>query len=255
MDDPKVSSYFSTFGKRITSFLHLRDSRTDNLRNNARIHSRDGQSLIETCLAVGLICLLFMGILQVSQVFAGKEILQHAAACGARTKTVGFNWWMTLKSVRTAAIPNCGNMLEPDIEAGDIALNQMMSEKPGIFWDWALNQTPASEKFALEIARIPNYLNSPDEAQARYVLNYDGWENDSLRISVSGFTADQDQGMLIPDDPDVASTVIDFGVNQTYPLWVPLHETFYGAESIELSGQSSIENHYSHYLENTGSEE
>ena len=77
---------------------------------------RAGQSLVESCLVIGLTCLLFFGLLQISQLFAAREVLYHAAARGARAKTVGFNRWMVTKAVRVGAIPNAGRMLVPEYE-------------------------------------------------------------------------------------------------------------------------------------------
>ena len=66
---------------------------------------RRGQALIESCLAIIVLCLVFAGLFQISQLFAAKEILDYSASRGARAKAVGFNEWMVRKVARVAAIP------------------------------------------------------------------------------------------------------------------------------------------------------
>ena len=70
-----------------------------------------------------MICVIFMGIFQVSQLAVAREVLHHAAARGARARSVGFNAFMVQKSVRVAAIPNaafglpCNLASSPNAEA------------------------------------------------------------------------------------------------------------------------------------------
>ena len=78
-------------------------------------------------MAVALICLIFMGLLQISELFAAREILNHAAARGARARAVGFNWFMVEKAVRVAAIPNAGKMVTPAFENDDTAIEGMVT--------------------------------------------------------------------------------------------------------------------------------
>jgi len=64
--------------------------------------NREGASLIEACLALAIICLVFLGMFQVSRVLAARDTLNHAAARAARARTVGFNRWMVLKVAQVA---------------------------------------------------------------------------------------------------------------------------------------------------------
>ncbi len=75
-----------------------------------------GQSLIEACLCIFLISLIFAGLFQVSRIFAAREILYHAANRSTRAKAVGLNSFMTTKAARVASIPNAGRMLLPEFE-------------------------------------------------------------------------------------------------------------------------------------------
>jgi len=193
---------------------------------------RSGQTLLETTLALLLICLIFAGLLQVSQIFAAHEVLNYAAACGARAKTVGFNRWMVEKVVRTAAIPNAGRLREPAFENVNPALRaQVAGLRPGVLWSRLLAVTPVSAQHDLERARIPEYLDSENSGRARYVLDYADW--DSIRQSVTW-----GQGVEV-----------DVRLRQEYPLRFPGHRAFFAADGMNLQGEARLANHYPLYLE------
>lgn len=209
-----------------------------------RLTRRDGQALVESCLAIAMISLLFFGLFQVGRVFAAKEVLQHAAARAARARSVGFNRWMVVKSMRAASIPNAGAMLEPIIDLDDQGLiDRLAQEKPGALWDWALGASPASEKAMVERARIPEYMGSDNDARASYILDYEEW--DSVRLEPHGAGARAE------------NVVID--VIQRFPLEVALHRTYYapnpdgdGIDRIRLRGHKEIEAHYPYYMDDMG---
>jgi len=187
--------------------------------------------LIESCIAIGLICLIFMGLLQISQVFAAREILHHAAARGARCKTVGFNRWMVTKCVRVGSIPNAGRLTTPSFQNNDAALQDMVTSlRPGELWDATLEAEPSSLQYNLESGRIPDYMYSPTRGYAGGVLDYEHW--DTVRKDVR-------------DNFDR----IRVTTHQDYPLWVPLRATFYANDSATLHGEAEIESHYSLYLD------
>jgi len=205
------------------------------------MNRRDGQSLIETCLAVGLICFIFMGLLQIALLFSAREVLYHAAARGARAKTVGFNRWMVRKVVRAAAIPNAGKMLTPDFENVDDQLRDMVqTQRPGELWDSALQAQPQSSQYALEEPRIPFYLGADNVPHAEALLDYEDWDTihitDGLYPPVQG----EDDDVPVP---------LHFRVRQRYPLWVPMHRSFYDADSVSIAGESYLENHYPLYID------
>jgi hypothetical protein len=110
-----------------------------------------GQSLIESCIVMAVLCLLFMGMFQVSQLFMAQEILNFASARGARAKSVGFNSFMVRKTVRVGTIANAGRMLVPDVEGG-----------------------PAQQR-AIERSRIPLYLGSERHVRLSSILDYEDW--------------------------------------------------------------------------------
>ena len=197
--------------------------------------AKRGQSLIEACLAMGVICLVFFGLFQVSQLAAAREVLYHAAARGARAKTVGFNRFMVSKAIHVAAIPNSGRMLEPDFTNEDFMLRDMVATmRPGELWDEVLHNTePSSIQQAIESARIPEYMGSENWARANFILDYEDW--DELGWS---------QPAMPPD-----GSILDIHVSQDYPLRIPLHRAFYAEDSVDVHGISSIESHYPLYID------
>jgi hypothetical protein len=195
--------------------------------------AKDGQSLVESCIVICLIALVFAGLFQISQLFAAREILYHAAARGARAKTVGLNWWMVEKSIRVASIPNAGRLTTPPFQNVDTTLETMAATlKPGTLWERTLGIVPSSLQYNLERARVPEYLYSDNPFQGSYVLDYADWD------TISG---DHGSG---PGDP-----IIHVRVRQDYPLRIPIHRAFYDDDSVQLEGESYIENHYPLYID------
>ena len=206
----------------------------------ATCRGREGQSLVETCLAMGMICLIFMGMFQISQLFAAKEILNYTASRATRAKTVGFNEWMVTKAARVAAIPNSGRLLEPILEEVDHGIrNAVNTLNSGELWNYALRTTGPGHQLALEQARIPDYMGSETEHIASYVLNYQGWIDGGVHV-------------YEPPASGLIDDLITLNVWQDVPLWVPMHRAFYGADHVRLDGSSTIEKHYNLYLDDEG---
>ena len=110
---------------------------------------RRGQAMVETVLAVLIVTAVFFGLFRLSRLLSGKILLEHAAMRVARARAVGFNDFMCTKAARVSVIPVSGKRLWP-AEDGSLS---------------------ASE----ELARVRTYLESPDGARARGLLEYEGW--------------------------------------------------------------------------------
>ena len=113
---------------------------------------QSGQALVESCIVIMLLGLIMTGLFQLSQLMAAKEISAHACFRGARAKTVGFNDFMTMKSVLVGAIGNAGNMIFPETRGGPAA--QMAAER----------------------GLIPTFLSS-EGYMLDGILQYEDWEN------------------------------------------------------------------------------
>ena len=204
-----------------------------------------GQALVESCLAMAMISLLFFGLFQVARIFAAREMLQHAAARAARARAVGFNDWMVRKSMRVAAIPNAGAMLEPVIDHQDVLLQDHLdSDSPGNLWEWVLKAAPSSsDKAEKERARVPEYMGSLNKAMGESILDYEEW--DTLELDESG--------------GGLHANTIQIDVVQRFPLLVAMHKAFYnagadsdGIDRIRLRGSKEIDLHYEYYLDDMG---
>ncbi len=184
---------------------------------------------------MGVICLVFFGLFQVSQLAAAREVLHHAAARGARAKTVGFNRFMVSKAIHVAAIPNSGLMIEPEFTNEDWLLRDMVATMPpGELWDEVLHNTnPSSLQQEIESARIPEYMGAENWARANFILDYEDWD---------------EIGWTQPTQPDDGA-IMDIRVSQDYPLRIPLHRAFYAEDSVDVRGISSIESHYPLYID------
>ena len=168
-----------------------------------------GQALIESCLAIGLLCLVLMGLFQLAQLFLARQILDYAAARGARARTVGFNDFMVSKTVRIGALANAGRLVFPEPAGG------------GPWAQWTLHESP----------RIPHYL-AAHSWQVQSILNYEHW--DSIRWSaplahpILRFDVRQDMPVL---------------------FFSNLFRAFFPGAAVPMRGRMELEAHYPLYLE------
>lgn len=114
--------------------------------------AHSGQAMIETVLAVLVISFLFFALFKLSHMLTGKIMLEHAAMRVARARAVGFNDFMCTKIARAAVIPVAGKRLWPEEDVDGMS----------------------------EVDRVYTYFEAPDEARARGLLEYEGWENLSV---------------------------------------------------------------------------
>lgn len=205
----------------------------------SRRRSTAGQALIETCLVMIVVCLILFGLFQLSQLAASREVLDYAAVAGARARAVGFNDFMVHKVVRAAAIPNAGELLEPEIDRDPAEAARWGTERPGDLWDYALRAQPVSPQYAAESSRIPLYLGAEDWSWLPGILDYEDWD-----------TVDH----TLTEYPGVE--LVTSRASQETPLRFPMHRAFYDADSVRLrSGNDRngddviLDSHYSLYLD------
>ncbi|MFN2351861.1 MAG: TadE/TadG family type IV pilus assembly protein [Kiritimatiellia bacterium] len=177
----------------------------------ARIQRRCGQSLIESCVVMGILCLLLMGLFQLSQLYMAQEIMHYAAGRGARARAVGFNDFMVHKSVRVATIAAAGPME-----------SSMRSDLP--------TGGPLAQR-GIERARIPLYMGADHYGLLRPILDYEDWDTIS-------------HSLLEQDDP----ARVDCRVRQDFPVSTVVFKAFYGDDSVPLRGSAAMDSHYPLYL-------
>ena len=171
----------------------------------------EGQALIESCIVIGLICLLLMGLFQLAQLFVAQEILDYAAGRGARAKAVGFNDFMVYKTVQIGSIPNAGRMTFPELPAP---------------------QTPANQ-WNIERGLIPLYLHSDLYGQLGSIMDYEDW--DTIHTYCPSDQAD----------------MLHFEAIQELPIRIfsVVFRAFYADNNITMRGSADIENHCPLYLQ------
>jgi hypothetical protein len=181
-------------------------------RNHSISGSRSGQGLIESCIVVALVCLIFFGVFQISQLFSAQEVLDYAAGRGARARTVGFNHFMIEKTIRVGAIPNAGRLVNPVPTGGP------------------------SGQYALESARIPLYLAGENEGRLRAILDYAAWGT-----IIFGASSSLGDGTLRQDIQQEVSLTNN-----------PFHRAFYASDTITLNGGCTLDEHYTLYMDDAG---
>ncbi len=197
---------------------------------------RAGQSLVESSLVIILLCFLLLGALQVSQLYAARQVTDQAASLTARARAVGLNDFMVYKAGRVATIPNAGRITTPNY--------QNTSGGPTPWGQWRLGAlvddmisdrvkgSPQSAQFAIERSRIPLYLGAESYGQLGAILDYADW------------------------DTFAGTGLVDFGgdsvlsnVRQDFQLRFPMHRAFYADDEVRLQSRAEMDSHYSLYLE------
>ncbi|MCX6993258.1 MAG: pilus assembly protein [Kiritimatiellaeota bacterium] len=178
--------------------------------HSAFLISSRGQALIESCIVIGLICLLLMGLFQLAQLFLAQEIMDYAAGRGARAKAVGFNDFMVAKTVRIGAIANAGALTFPEPSGG------------GPWVQWTSHESP----------RIPHYLQS-DEWELNFILNYALWDTISWSCPAP--------------DADILHFEVNQAVPLMF--FSNVFKAFSSASAVPMQGVADIENHYPLYLQ------
>ncbi len=153
--------------------------------------------MVETVLAVLFISLVFLVLFKLSHQLTGKILLEHAAMRVARARAVGLNDFMCEKAARVAVLPVAGRRLWP---TGEDALS----------WNE-------------ELYRVSDYMASEDEARARGILEYEGWQKLDVR----------------PGDGRDARVSLGFSL-------------FDGAVQYDLEGRAGVESSASLYMIDQG---
>ncbi len=204
---------------------------------------RAGAALVESCLAIIMLCLILFGILQISYLVAAKDVVSFSAFAGCRAATVGMKEEFVNRVVRVTSIPMAGPMVGNPF-AGQ-GLNAGGSE--GQTWNRALWATPSSDQYWAEKQAIPYYLGAVNEGDLRVLLNYYNWLSTGTLITSSTRRTEDD---------------VEVFVSQNIPLAFPFARAFYrgnmgnmvrqnGTQSVPRSPMNAelrTENHSALYL-------
>lgn len=200
--------------------------------------------MIESVFVIIVICLVFLSAYQYAHLFACKTVLTHAAARAARARSVGFNQWMIEKSARVAAIPASGRRLTPPSSGLDPAIAAALGQnRVGDVWDASLRATARSPGTQMEVARIPDYMDSVNDPTGAELLDYELW--DALTVDIH-------------EPPNLTGTnpgKLTVRIRQRHPLLIALEPLADGelrdaaGDTFALGGFFTIESHYPLYME------
>ena len=219
--------------------------------------SRSGQSLIESCIVIAILCLVLFGTMQISQCYMAQEVLTHAALCGARARAVGLNDFMVQNTARIASIPLAGQLVQPSF-AGDANSPILSQQHISGAWNTALNYRGVSSQVYLEKAEMPYYLGSGDEGEAASYLDYqlDYLNQDSWTMDSTGKPIEVDVQQSVHLQRLVTASWVEdavsvaVSVTHDFPLNFAFHRAFFpGVDVLQLSGKATVEKHYDLYLQ------
>ena len=120
----------------------------------------------------------------------------------------------------------------------------LQRNRVGDIWDLALETDVRSPGTQLEVARVPDYMDSDNDATAEYLLNYELW--DALSVDIR---EPMDVGGITPG-------ILTVNLYQRHPLLIALEPLARGElrdagedDELALGAFYSIESHYPLYME------
>jgi len=155
---------------------------------NARIIRKEGAAIVESCLAIVMLCIILFGLLQVSYLIMARDVISFSAFASARALAVGMNEEFVERVARVTTIPTAGPPFNSTISQhaplpeGDV----------GFRWDAAVATSPGSDQFWYEHHAIPWYLGVEDEGELDRILNYFHWVTTDTEITTQSSDADDE---------------------------------------------------------------
>lgn len=203
---------------------------------------RSGQSLIESCLVIAVLCLVLFGGVQISQLYLTREVLDSAATAGARARAVGLNDFMVRKVVRIVSLPIAGQLVEPAPNNNGNNTNAFWKSHPyGWLWTWAveLNAVPSVP----EKRRMRSYLEAETEGHLSAILDTKlaYLVDPPVEVNLRHVTEVPASQVLVDE--------VKVTVNHDAPLNFMFHRAFYADEVDRFSAIGAIENHAAFYLQ------
>lgn len=218
----------------------------------ARKQRKEGAAIVESCLAIIMLCLILFGLMQVSHVIMAKDVVSYSALAAARSLAVGMSEDFVDRVAHVTTIPTAG----PAYQSAGMYDDSLSTDGKtlGEIWDDAVSSSPSSSQYWYEDEMIPYYLGADDDSMLDGLLNYYYWVTDESEVSTESseagdeyaeVTISQDVPLAYPFaavfffDYDYVSVLGSDGEGSTVYREVP-------AYSIEQN--VTIENHSALYL-------
>ena len=203
----------------------------------ARRKGERGSAILESFLAMILLGMILFGILQLFQLALADMVTDYAAFRGARSAAVGFNDYYCEREVRVQAAPVSGPLIAPN-QNNYPDWNRTETEK-SLLRDY-MNARPRRIEYEYwnggETIYHTNY-HCPLYGQPMLTDCEICPHSHKTRIRLSG------PGNAEGKEVDVSMRFIN------YPLDIPLHDWLTGRDSIDISGEASLTNHATAFLE------
>jgi hypothetical protein len=193
---------------------------------NSRTAKKEGAAIVESCLAIIMLCLILFGLLQVSYLIMARDVISFTAFASARALAVGMSAEFVERVAHVTTIPTAG----PSYNSGRMDNDSLGDPGTvGARWDLAVATTPGSDQFWYEHTIIPYYLGADDESDLDGLLNYYYWITSDTEVAVQSSAAGSEKAEVT--------------VSQNVPLAFPFAAVFFydADKAMVLSGSGTYE--------------
>lgn len=177
-----------------------------------------GQAMIESVACMLVICLILFGLLQIFYLSVAQMFADYASFCSARSYSVGFDDYLTIRSAFVASIGASGEILYPE----------------GVEYGNPLDQ------FGAEAQRIPDYITGD-----RW-LNY-GFQSENPGDEWAWYNGG---GGGVGISHSLSDGMVETNVSYVnYPMNFPMRRAFTYDDKVNITGEARVMNHSQTFLE------
>jgi hypothetical protein len=168
-----------------------------------------GQAIVESVIAMLLLCLILFGLLQMFSLIVAQMSAEFSTFYTAKSKAVGFADYLVQRNARSSIVASSGNITWPEQHSFS---------------------TPM-EQFGVETFRIPEYNSG------RRWLEYENWRGDN------------DEGTTVSQSSVSSAGIVRTKVGfRDFPLNFPMRSAFTTSESVDIQGEASLIDYSEVYL-------
>lgn len=184
---------------------------------HARRASKEGAAIVESCLAIIMLCLILFGLLQVSYLIMARDVISFSAFASARALAVGMSEEFVERVAHVTTIPTAG----PPSTSGNMLDDSMSTDGTvGQMWDRSVASSPGSSQYWYEDLMIQYYLGADDESMLDGLLNYFYWVTEETEVSV--------------ESSEAGSERAEVTVRQSVPMAYPFADVFFSSSDRAL---------------------
>ncbi len=214
-----------------------------------------GQAILESLIALILVCLVFFGLMQVFYLSMANMTTEYASFCAARSRSVGFREELVKRATKVSLIPASGRLKQ--LYAGSYNNNGYYN----FVGSWTGVET-TYQQFHEEASAIPIYL-SYGNRPGYCMLNYEYWEKgedfhsyyyDDYDYKQLDDHLDDMKGVVDKASVEIETSNLDGVITadvgfSEYPLIFPIARSFIGKRNLNIKSQAKVKENYSNYLD------